>query len=391
MNSSAKYKKIVVITSRFPYPLEKGDKLRAYYQIKELAESMDVVLISLTDEKITATQLEALKPFCKKIHTFKTNKWINWTFASLNALTSKPFQVGYFYRRSIHKKINEIIQQLEPDHIYAQLIRTSEYVKNYHACPKTLDYMDALSKGMERRTKEASLLKKWIFNQEYQRLKQYENAIFEYFEYHTIISRQDQREIFHKNNNMITIIPNGVATSFFEKIEVEIKYDIVFTGNMSYPPNITAAKYIVNKILPKLPDKTKLLLAGASPHADVKALENKYVIVSGWVDDIRKSYKEGKIFIAPMFLGTGLQNKLLEAMALGVPCITSPLANNALGAKDGEQILLASSEEDFIDHIMFLLSHPTEVERIGKNGTMFVKDNYNWKATTQKLIELINV
>lgn len=352
---------------------------------------MDVVLISLTDEKITANQLEALKPFCKKIHTFKTNKWINWAFASLNALTSKPFQVGYFYRRSIHKKINEIIQQLEPDHIYAQLIRTSEYVKNYHACPKTLDYMDALSKGMERRTKEASLLKKWIFNQEYQRLKQYENAIFEYFEYHTIISRQDQREIFHKNNNMITIIPNGVATSFFEKIEVKIKYDIVFTGNMSYPPNITAAKYIVNKILPKLPDKTKLLLAGASPHADVKALENKNVIVSGWVDDIRKSYKEGKIFIAPMFLGTGLQNKLLEAMALGVPCITSPLANNALGAKDGEQILLASSEEDFIDHIMFLLSHPTEVERIGKNGTMFVKDNYNWKATTQKLIELINV
>lgn len=391
MNSSVKYKKIVVITSRFPYPLEKGDKLRAYYQIKELSETMEVTLITLTENKIRSNQLEALSPFCKNIYTFKTKKWINWIKAGLSILGSKPFQVGYFYHTSIHRKINQLIQELKPDHIYAQLIRTTEYVKNYHACPKTIDYMDALSKGMERRTKEASHVKKWIFNLEYQRLVQYENAIFEYFEYHTIISKQDQREIFHKNNNRIIIIPNGVAASFFVKPESKINYDIVFTGNMSYPPNITAAKYIVERILPKLPIGTNILLAGASPSSEVTSLQNNNVTVSGWVDDIRESYAQGRVFIAPMFLGTGLQNKLLEAMALGIPCITSPLANNALGAIDGEQILLADSEATFINHIQFLLSHPEDAKRIAKNGTTFVKDNYDWKATTQKLIDLINV
>lgn len=391
MNSSVKYKKIVVITSRFPYPLEKGDKLRAYYQIKELSETMEVTLITLTENKIRSNQLKALSPFCKNIYTFKTKKWINWIKAGLSILGSKPFQVGYFYHTSIHRKINQLIQELKPDHIYAQLIRTTEYVKNYHACPKTIDYMDALSKGMERRTKEASHVKKWIFNLEYQRLVQYENAIFEYFEYHTIISKQDQREIFHKNNNRIIIIPNGVAASFFVKPESKINYDIVFTGNMSYPPNITAAKYIVERILPKLPIGTNILLAGASPSSEVTSLQNNNVTVSGWVDDIRESYAQGRVFIAPMFLGTGLQNKLLEAMALGIPCITSPLANNALGAIDGEQILLADSEATFINHIQFLLSHPEDAKRIAKNGTTFVKDNYDWKATTQKLIDLINV
>lgn len=381
----------MVVTSRFPYPLEKGDKLRAYYQIKELAESMEVILFSLSDEKVNAAQLAALKPFCKEIHTFKTHKWISWINAGLNIFSSKPFQVGYFYRSSIQRKINKILQNIKPDHIYAQLIRTTEYVKNYHACPKTIDYMDALSKGMERRTKEATLLKKWIFNQEYQRLVQYENAIFEYFEHHTIISQQDQREIFHKNNHEITIIPNGVAKTFFEKPNTEKIYDIVFTGNMSYPPNVTAAKYIVEKLLPKLPKNTKLLLAGASPSAEIKALENQHVTVSGWVDDIRESYAQGNVFIAPMFLGTGLQNKLLEAMALGLPCITSPLANNALGAIDQEQILLAETETSFINQIRYLLSHPEEAKRIGQNGKLFVKDNYDWKATTQKLIDLINV
>lgn len=381
----------MVVTSRFPYPLEKGDKLRAYYQIKELAESMEVILFSLSDEKVNAAQIAALKPFCKEIHTFKTHKWISWINAGLNIFSSKPFQVGYFYRSSIQRKINKILQNIKPDHIYAQLIRTTEYVKNYHACPKTIDYMDALSKGMERRTKEATLLKKWIFNQEYQRLVQYENAIFEYFEHHTIISQQDQREIFHKKNHEITIIPNGVAKTFFEKPNTEKIYDIVFTGNMSYPPNVTAAKYIVEKLLPKLPENTKLLLAGASPSAEIKALENQHVTVSGWVDDIRESYAQGNVFIAPMFLGTGLQNKLLEAMALGLPCITSPLANNALGAIDQEQILLAETETSFINQIRYLLSHPEEAKMIGQNGKLFVKDNYDWKATTQKLIDLINV
>lgn len=391
MGSSAKYKKILVITSRFPYPLEKGDKLRAYYQIQELSQVMNVILISLSEDKVTQSQLKALQPYCEEIHTFKTKKGINWFNAMLNILGSKPFQVGYFYHKSIHQKINQLLRRLKPDHIYAQLIRTTEYVKNYHACPKTIDYMDALSKGMERRTKEASFLKKWAFQQEYNRLMQYENSIFEYFEHHTIISKQDQREIFHKNNDLITIIPNGVAKSFFKRPETPTKYDIVFTGNMSYPPNVTAAKYIVEKLLPHLPKETNVLLAGASPTTEVKNLTSKYVTVSGWVDDIRESYAQGKTFIAPMFLGTGLQNKLLEAMALGIPCITSPLANNALGAVDQKHILLADDEKAFIKHINYLLIHPDEAKQIGENGTMFVKDNYDWKATTQKLIDLINI
>lgn len=380
-----------MFTSRFPYPLEKGDKLRAYHQIKELSNNFEVYLFSITEHKIKPEHLDELKKFCFDVQTFHLSPIKKWSGAFLNLFGKKPIQVGYFYNWSIHKRVKRLIDKIKPDHIYAQLIRSSEYVKHYHDCPKTIDYMDALSKGLERRSETAKGLKKFIFQLEFKRLMQYENSIFEYFENHTIISEQDRKYIFHKHKDQITIVPNGVDTNFFKIESTEKCVDLVFTGNMSYPPNITASKYIVKEILPLLKKETKIILAGANPSREVLALQSNQVEVTGWVDDIRTSYTAAKVFVAPMFIGTGLQNKLLEAMAIGVPCVTTTLANNALGAKQNEEILIANDAESFRDKIMELLNNQEKSEYITKNAKRFVADNYDWKPVTRKLIELIGV
>ena len=115
---------------------------------------------------------------------------------------------------------------------------------------------------------------------------------------------------------------------------------------MSYPPNVNAVMYIAKEIFPLLlkhkPD-IKLLIAGATPTNAVKSLANANIHVSGWMDDIRDAYNESSIFLAPLQIGTGLQNKLLEAMSMELPCITSALANNALKACDGEEILIGET------------------------------------------------
>ena len=381
----------MILTSRFPYPLEKGDKLRAYYQIKVLAEHFDVYLISLSEIEVKENWRNELEKYCKDINTFKISWFSKWFFAAIQIFSNKPYQVGYFFNPVINKNIKKLLHEINPDHIYCQLIRTTEYAKNYHQCTKTIDYMDALSKGVERRIKEAGVFQKIIFKQEQKRLHSYENTIFEYFEHHTIISEQDQKYIFHKNKENIKVVPNGVAEHYFKELDLPKTYDLIFTGNMSYPPNIEAVKFLTQKILPHLKKETKLLISGASPTSEVKSLQNEQVTISGWVEDIRTSYASGKIFVAPMFMGTGLQNKLLESMASGIPSITTSLANNALGAQENKAILIAETPEEFINHINHLLEDPIFYKEIATNGKAFVRKNFDWANTTQKLIDLINV
>lgn len=391
MDSSAKYKKIVVITSRFPFPLEKGDKLRAFYQIKELSKHFEVHLISTSEHKVQPKQRDALTPYCKTIHTFPINGIQKLWGAGLKLLGSQPVQIGYFHHYFIHRKIQAILHSIQPDHIYCQLVRAAEYVKNYHICPKTIDYMDALSKGMERRANTAHFLQKYFYRSEYKRLLHYENLIFEYFENKTIISEQDKKLIFHKDKSKIQVVPNGVNPDFLDDTSpVEKSTDIVFIGNMSYSPNILAAQYIVQTLLPQLSTKITVTIAGSSPSREIEKLSAKNVTITGFVSDIKVVYKSAHIFVAPMFIGTGLQNKLLEAMALGVPCITTSLANNALNATPGKEILIADSVSEFVDHINHLIEDPKWAQTIGENGRAFIAKNYNWSNVTLPLIKLIN-
>ena len=390
MNSSNKYKRVVVITSRFPYPLEKGDKLRAYHQIKHLSQFFEIDLISTSEKKVKESAIQQLQPYCKTIHIYNITLFQKAWGIFRSWLDKKPFQVGYFYHYAIHKKIKQFLNTIQPDHIYCQLIRSSEYVKNYHNCSKTIDYMDALSKGMERRAKTSHFIKRYIFNSEYKRLLNYENSIYEYFEHHTIISQQDQEYIFHKNKKLIHIVPNGIDESFFNTKQSHKKsVDIVFIGNMSYPPNITAAQFLVNEILPLLPTDFKVKIAGSSPTKDVLRLNSNQVEVTGYVEDIKLSYKSAEIFVAPMFLGTGLQNKLLEAMALGIPCITTSLANNALGAQPEKDILIADSSVAFAKQIERLKANQELKTTIINNGQSFILENYKWDAVIKPLVQLI--
>ncbi|SFT55119.1 sugar transferase, PEP-CTERM/EpsH1 system associated [Lishizhenia tianjinensis] len=390
MNSSATHKeKLVVLTSRFPYPLEKGDKLRAYYQMIELAKVYDIHLLALTEIELKDEWIKEVEKYCKAIHVFKLNKVQKLFGTALQLLTNKPFQVGYFTNYGVKKQINQLLKAIEPDHIYCQLVRPAEYVKNYHACPKTIDYMDALSKGIHRRIALAPWYKRPFFKAEYQRLRNYEHKIFDYFEHHSIITAQDREMIFHKDRNEIAIIPNGVSPSFFNfQHKEEPTKDLVFTGNLSYPPNIEASLYLGQHIMPALP-KLSLQISGANPVQEIKALENKQIEVTGWVDDIRTAYASAKIFVAPMFIGTGLQNKLLEAMAMGLPCITTTLANNALGAKDKHSILIANTEAEFIAAVETLLTDNTLYQHIQGNARTFVNNNFNWHSSSMRLIDLM--
>lgn len=382
--------KLFILLSRFPYPLEKGDKLRAYHQIKILSEKHEIHLTCLSDCAIKKEWERELDQYCSSVHVHYLSKPLIYWNTAKKVFSDQPFQVGYFYQNKIQRKIKQQIQDLNPDHIYCQLIRTASYVKDFHNIPKTLDYMDALSMGMIRRSEISKGLRKSLFKSEGKRLREFENRIFDYFNAHTIISLQDRSLINHPQNEQIQIVENGISADFFNfSSQKEKVSDIVFTGNMSYPPNIECCEYLINEIKPLLDDQIKITLSGAAPAQRIYELKQTNVEITGWVDDIKTAYASAKIFVAPLFIGTGLQNKLLEAMAIGLPCVTTKLANNALGAKAGQEILIAENANEFAAHIQKLLSDKAYYNEIANAGQKYVQANFSWEQSVLKLDALI--
>jgi sugar transferase (PEP-CTERM/EpsH1 system associated) len=383
--------KLFFLLPRVPYPTEKGDKLRAFNQLKHLSRKHEITLCALNDGVLHEDAAKVLSTFAKNVYIIDISKASIYLHLIKTLFSDKPLQVGYYYNNRINRIIRSLIEKHKPDHIFCQLIRVAEYVKGI-PITKTLDYQDVFSKNMERRIGTSPFYMKPFLRMEYRRLLKYEHDVFEQFDNKVIISIPDRDLIPHPDRQQIVVARNGVDTTFFLPMEREKQYDLVFTGNMGYPPNINAAEFLTHQILPILQSRVpgiRILIAGASPNLRVSVLKSENIDVSGWVPDMRECYARTKIFIAPMQIGTGLQNKLLEAMAMQIPCITSPLANQALQAKENEEILIATTPEEYASHILFLLDNPDRAAKIAKAGYEYTLKNFSWEAETDKIEALL--
>ena len=380
--------KLLVVLSRFPYPLVKGDKLRAFHQLKYLSRHHEIYLVTLNDQRLPEEDINMVKSFCKELHIIQLNwrtKFVHLLFFLFKGL---PLQCGYFYSRKAKRTIDRLMNTIKPDHIYGQMIRVAEYIKTAPV-RKTIDYQDVLSKGIYRRYKKASFFVKPFLYLEYKRLIRYEAAVFPYFDHHTIITGVDRDLIPHPEFQKIEVVANGVDFDKYAYKGQSKIYDLIFTGNMGYAPNIDAAEYLARQIFPELkksfPEIT-LVICGANPSYKIRALADRHITVTGWVDSIADYYAQSRIFIAPMQMGTGLQNKILEAMATGLPCITSSLAGKPLeNIKSGKEIIICNSTTGYVESVALLLNDPDLYREMGMNGLSFAQANYNWENTTKKL------
>jgi glycosyltransferase involved in cell wall biosynthesis len=213
--------------------------------------------------------------------------------------------------------------------------------------------------------------------------------MFGVFNKTTIIAKPDKENIRSKHRDEIEIVGNGVGEEYFSYPNNNNKeFDIIFSGNMAYAPNVLAAKYLIREVMPIVWEKkpmAKIVIAGSSPKKEIVDMQNKNVVVTGWVEDMKEYYSKSKIFIAPMQIGTGLQNKLLEAMAMGLPCITTSLANNALMAQKDKQIIIANTKQKMAESIFVLLENKNLYDSLSINGQQYVRNNFSWESSTNKL------
>ena len=385
--------KVLVALPRFPYPLEKGDKLRAYHQIRCLSKNNDVVLFCVSHQEVSDEHIEKIKPYCSAIKVVTPSK-IKVYYSILRAFLSiNSLQVnGYWNTKKIRNEYSAFEKEQNPDVVYCQMVRTMEWVKK-SSKPKLLDFQDCLSKNVERRMYKTKGLLRRILHYEFKMLRSCEYDAFECYDAFTIISTADREAIPHQKNDIISILPNGVDTALFRPRNIAVEYDILFSGNMHYAPNIDAAVFLIKDIMPIVWQKrphTTVMLAGADPVPTVKRLQSDKVTVTGWVNDIGECYAKAGLFVAPMRIGTGLQNKLLEAMATKKPCITSPLANNALAAEDGKQVIVAKTAQEYADAIIEILDNKEKADMLADNAYNYVLQKYSWDKYNELLETLLN-
>lgn len=383
--------KVAVVLTRIPFPLMKGDKLRAYYQIKELSKEHEIHLFCLNykDEEEKAKQ--ELYKYCKTIHIEKLNLFTSLWRVALSLFSNIPFQTAYYNSLRAKKRLCEFVDKNEIDICYFQFVRLAPFAKRIKQ-RKVLDFQDTLSVNMKRRADKSNLLSRLIFSCEAKKLAKYEAKMFDCFDALTIITDADRELLKTDRRNEVKIIANGVSENYFEYPKRENKpFDLLFSGAMSYAPNIDAAEYLIKEIMPivwqQKPD-VKIAIAGGGAPLSLQKLANERVVMPGWVDDMKEYYSQSNIFIAPMQIGTGLQNKLLEAMAMNMPCITSTLANQALKAKDKTEILIANNAKEYADCVLRLLDNPTLAKEIADAGKDYVYQHYSWKTNCDRLSEI---
>jgi glycosyltransferase involved in cell wall biosynthesis len=332
--------------------------------------------------------MEVIKKFCKKIEYFHVDT-PTYFFNCLKSIGgSLPLQTAGLYDARFHERIKAMVIKHSIDIVYCQLIRMAPYAQNLNR-PVVFDYMDALGEGMKLRAKISPWYLKTLYNFEANNVLSYEASISTLFDKYTVISEIDKLQLKSLEHLKLEVLPNGVDHEFFSPQGKVKKYDICFVGNLGYLPNIIAVERIVNEIAPayfkKYNTNLSILLSGARPTYKILKLQSDYVRVLSWREDIRKSYDESKILCAPIYEGTGQQNKILEAMAMGVPCITSTKVNQSIKAVNGTEILMADKTADIVTAIHLLLNDDEIYSEISTNGRRFVIDRYTWERSIAKL------
>jgi glycosyltransferase involved in cell wall biosynthesis len=303
--------------------------------------------------------------------------------------SSLPLQALYYRSNGFKKRIDELLAENSFDLIHAYMLRVAPYLSDV-AVPKILELIDSMQLNLERRVAMESIPKRWLFQEELRRIVHYEREIGGYFDQMIVVSEKDRMLI---PSQKVTVIPLGVDTDLFKPNRKGYKEPvIVFSGNMGYTPNINAARWFVGECFPFIQKEiptVSLIIAGANPSKEVCDLAHcNGITVTGFSKSMPEILAQASVAIAPMQSGSGMQFKILEAMACGLPVVTTTLGLGDIKAGPGEEICVADAAEEFAETVVMLLKSPKMADRIGRNAREFVMHHHCWGNNASKVEEI---
>jgi glycosyltransferase involved in cell wall biosynthesis len=383
--------KILFLTSRIPFPPNRGDKVRTFAFLKILAKFHEIHLLSFTEINDKEEWTQELKKYCSQIYLVKhSRKKALWNLLK-SIFSNNPFQINYYQSTEMKQKVINLTTIYQYDCIYTHLIRMAEFSKNL-PCYKILDYTDAISLEYKRSLAfRKNIISKLFFHIESNRTLIYERNICSFFHTVWFISKEDI-DYLKLHHSKIFKVSNPVKMNL-QKTNYQLTNTIVFVGNLSVPHNIVTAEFITYKIMPTVLNTQKNILfeiIGADESPEITKLHGKnHTKVLGFVENLELELLNCDLFIAPMFFSAGVQNKILEAMSVGLPVITTPNVAKPIGAIHMKHIIIADSEDDFLHWINQMISDSSLREKIGKKAREHILLNFSESAVEKDLLDTI--
>lgn len=384
--------KLLFIANRFPYPPFRGDKLKIYNLVKQLSQKHEVDLITFVEQDSDYQYINELKSIFSNVILIRLPKWKSIFNVLFGFLNSKPLQVNYFKSNTFKLQLDELLKNNHYDAIHVQHLRMAQYAININHPKKILDLPDAFSLYWQRRKSiKRNFFVKILDQIESKKVLKYEQLVLNKFPRNLVCSSEDA--LFLKTKHQVDnvgILPNGVDVHTFKPLNHDYsKHDtLLFTGNMDYAPNVDAVIYFVESILPIISQKmaVKFIIAGQRPIEKVKALHNgTSIFVTGFIQDLTQTYNSASVVVAPLRFGAGTQNKVLEAMAMGIPVVCSNIGFEGLGIQNGEGAFMKTDAESFANQVVTLLESEALRTLTGKKGISVIQSKFSWEQIATQL------
>jgi sugar transferase (PEP-CTERM/EpsH1 system associated) len=417
--------KILYLAHRIPYPPNKGDKIRSFNEIKYLSRRHEIHLACLADNPKDLKYECDLKKYCKTTNVIFINPKLAKLKSTIRLFSTKPLSICYFYSKRLQKAIDHLLSTHHFDCIFCFSSPMAEYIfrskflvsgfqkldfnKNINKpetssqqpATKIMDFVDVDSDKWAQYAQYVRFPQSWIYRLEGRKLARYEKKAAESFD-HCIFVTNAEGKIFESKNSSIkniTVIQNGVDLDYFsprfcQKPETSLQQPvIVFTGAMDYFANIDGVVWFTKEILPLIKKEIpeiRFYIVGSNPTKEVLFLSsNNGVTVTGFVPDTREYLNKATVAVAPLRIARGIQNKILEAMAMGIPVVTTPQAFEGIEAQPGRDLILGENAEKIAEGVIKLIREASLRKSLGDNARRVIENNYSWTKNLEKLDRIL--
>ncbi len=383
---------LLYLVHRLPYPPNKGDKVRSFHLLKHLAARHRVFLGTFVDDPEDEAYVQNLRPYCAEMHVARLQPRLA-KVASLRALPlGRALTLSYYDDAGLRRWVRGLGARQKLDAAVVFSSSMAQYVDELPGLPMLVDFVDVDSAKWTQYADAHRWPLSWLYAREGRRLLAYEREVAARARRSFFVTEAESalfRQLAPECAGKVEPIGNGVDAEYFAPAEGRASpfgaepYPLVFTGAMDYWPNVDAVCWFAREVLPRLLQHwpgLRLHIVGRSPTAAVQALAGPDVTVTGTVPDVRPYLQHAAVVVAPLRLARGVQNKILEAMAMARPVVASLTCTRGIDAQPGTELLPALEVEDYVQQVNALLASPDRAAAIGQAGRQRVLRNYSWDA-----------
>ncbi len=374
-------------------------RTRPFNLIKSLSTTHDISLVALLVQDYERAMVKDIESYCTSVDLVPLTKWQAYTNCLRALPTLTPLRVAYYRSPAFVARIKEVIYRQKIDVVHGELIKVVPALKAVLAqenIPVCYDSVDCISWFLQQQTEVTrNPLKKVFAYSELQKMRRYERRELPGFDQVVIASASDKDRLgkITGQPHNIQVVSNGVDTNYFTpRAELRVVDSLVFSSKLDYFPNAQAILHFCKNTLPLVwqqHPRVRLTIVGSNPPPRVLALAaDSRITVTGYVPDIRPYLGTASVALAPLLVAAGRQNKILEALAMGTPIVTTPRCASALGTQDGIHLLVAEEPQACANGIVKLLDNPQLAQKMGTAGRQFVTENYSWAIATNALNRL---